>query len=76
MRRTYRPKVDYFARRLSFVASGLTFVMVIFGIRLFVQSVTVHEGTLAKAEQQYLVRKQIEPRRGTVYAQDVSGGTI
>lgn len=75
MRRTYRPQVELFGRRLSLVGGTLVFVMVIFGIRLFVQSVVVHEGTLAKAEQQYLVRKEVEPRRGTIYATDLRSGS-
>ncbi|MEK7460750.1 MAG: penicillin-binding protein 2 [Patescibacteria group bacterium] len=75
MRRTYSPKVDTFASRLSFVAGTLVFVMVLFGIRLFVKTVVVHEATRARAEQQYLVRKEVVPRRGTIYAQDVSTGT-
>lgn len=70
MRRSFRVTADPFASRLAIVVTAIFFLLSLMTIRLFVRSVISHEANRAKAEQQYLVRQNIEPRRGTIYALD------
>ncbi|MBI4175106.1 penicillin-binding protein 2 [Candidatus Berkelbacteria bacterium] len=68
-RHTYRAH-DQFQLRLTMLVIGVVFGLSLLTIRLFVRSVVAHELSLEKAEQQYLVRKQIAPHRGKIYARD------
>lgn len=76
MRRNYQAAIDPSSFRIQFVVSGLLFLLLLIGIRLFVKSVVAHETLSVKAQQQYLVRKAVEPRRGTMYASDAEAATI
>lgn len=69
-RRNFRVSADPFPVRLGAVIAATLFFMALLTIRLFVKSIVGHQENLAKAEQQYLVRKDVEPKRGTIYAVD------
>lgn len=72
MRRRFRASIDLSTTRIAVVATAIVFVFTLVGIRLFVSAVLAHPETLAKAEDQYLVRQQIDPHRGVIYARDAA----
>lgn len=51
----------------------VTLVALVFvSSELYIQSVVAFDETSERAKGQYLIRKAIEPARGTIYAQDIS----
>lgn len=75
MRRHFRVRPDPFQARLLGLVAGTFFLMALLSIRLFTHSVVEHEANLAKAQQEYTVRKDVEPVRGTIYAVDGQAAT-
>lgn len=70
MGRAYRLERETFRPRLAIVSTLTLLILCFMSIRLFVRSVAAHQETLAEAQGQYLVLKQIAPQRGTIYAID------